>query len=171
MIELLKEELVHDIKNTAFTFADSIPTDDANPKVLHNVFDVGEEGNRERLARILDSAVEDCREMLYKFCKLEMTCGGFDSNEWEECIGSPCNKEIAYYLAMRMPNGYSKTSVHTLTVYIHDYIVYRSLYEWLMIVYTDGAENFLVLAEDKKQKIKDATNRTAGRSRIRLHPF
>ena len=40
-----------------------------------------------------------------------------------------------------------------------------------MIVYPDGADRFLAIAEDKKQKIKEASNRSAGRSRIVLHPF
>ena len=171
MIELLKKELVYDIKNTAYTYADSISSSVTHPHLIHNIYDVGEVGNRDKLARILDSAVEDCKEMLFRYTKMEMLGGGFDSNEWEECIGSPTNDEDAYYLAMRMPSGFSKTSVHTMTVYIHDYIVNQSLYEWLMIVYPDGADRFLALAEDKKQKIKDSSNRSAGRARIRLHPF
>ena len=80
--------------------------------------------------------------MLFRYTKMEMLGGGFDSNEWEECIGSPTNDEDAYYLAMRMPSGFSKTSVHTMMVYIHDYIVNQSLYEWLMIVYPDGADRY-----------------------------
>ena len=117
MIELEKKELIYDIKNTAFSFADSYASQkNMDAKQLKNVFDVSEEGNRDKLARILDSAVEDCREMLFRFTKVEMLCGGFDSNEWAECIGSPTNEEEAYYLALRMPNGFSKTSVHTMTV-------------------------------------------------------
>lgn len=171
MIELLKKELVYDIKNTAYTYADSISSSVADPPLIHNIYDVGEDGNRDKLARILDSAIEDCREMLFRYTKMEMLGGGFDSNEWEECIGSPTNDEDAYYLAMRMPSGFSKTSVHTMTVYLHDYIVNQCLYEWLMIVYPDGADRFWALAEDKKKKIKDASNRSAGRVRIALHPF
>lgn len=171
MVELTKDELVYDIKNTAFAFADSVQTDSADPHALHNVFDIAEDGNRDKLARILDSAVEDCREMLFRYTKVEMTGGGFDSNEWEECVGAPCNDEDAYYLAMRMPMGFSKTSVHTMTVYIHDYIVNQALYEWLMVVYPSGADRFWALAEEKRKKIKEASNRTSGRSRIRLHPF
>lgn len=171
MIEMQKDELVFDIKNTAYSFADSQRNASVDEHSLHQVFDVGEDGNRDKLARLLDSAVEDCKEFLFRFCKLEMKGSGFDSNEWEECIGSPTNEEEAYYIALRMPQGFSKTSIHTMTTYLHDYIVYQSLYEWLMIVYPDGAERFLTLAEEKKQKIKDAANRSAGRSRIRLHPF
>ncbi len=146
MMELLKSELVYDIKNTAYSFADSQRKDNVDEHTLHQVFDVGEDGNRDKLARILDSAVEDCREVLFRFCKMYMRGSGFDSNEWEECIGSPTNEEEAYYIAMMMPNGFSKTSVHTLTVYVHDYIVNQSLYEWMMLVYPDGAERFKVLA-------------------------
>lgn len=171
MIEMIKDELVFDIKNTAYSFADSQRTPDVDEHTLHQVFDVAEDGNRDKLARILDSAVEDCRELLYRFTKVEMLGGGFDSNEWEECVGAPCNHEHAYYLAMRMPQGFSKTSVHTMTVYIHDYIVNQALYEWLMIVYPSGADRFWALKEEKKQKIKDASNRSARRCRISLHPF
>ena len=171
MIELLKKELVFDIKNTAAVYADSISSSVADSHSIHNIYDVGEDGNRDKLARILDSAVEDCNEMLFRYTKMKMLGGGFDSNEWEECIGSPTNEEEAYYLAMRIPQGFSKTSVHTMTVYIHDYIVNQCLYEWLMIAYPDGADRFLALAEDKKQKIKEASNRSAGMARISLHPF
>lgn len=171
MVEMVKQELLYDIKNTAYIFGDSQKKADTDTHTLHNIFDVGEEGNRDKLARILDSAVEDCREMLFRFAKDEMRGGGFDSNEWEECVGSPCNEEEAYYLAMMMPSGFSSTTVHTMTVYIHDYIVNQSLYEWMVLVYPDGAEQFKLLAEEKRQKIKDASNRSANHARIRLHPF
>lgn len=171
MVEMQKCELVFDIKNTAYAFADSISSQVEDGHDIHQIFDVGEDGNRDKLARILDSCVEDVREMLFRFTKMELLEGGFDSNEWEECVGSPTNEEESYYLAMRMPKGFSKTSVHTMTVYIHDYIVNQSLYEWLMIVYPSGADRFWALAEEKKKKIKEASNRSAGRNRIVLHPF
>lgn len=171
MIELRKQEIVYDIKNTAYIFADSQTRQDTEPHSLHNVFDVAEAGNMDRLARILDSAVEDCREMLYRFCKVDMRGGGFDTNEWEECAGSPTNNEEAYYLVMVVPENFSASSVHTMTVYIHDFLVYQSLYEWMSLVYPDGAEQFKLLAEEKKQKYKDASIRTMGHARIRLHPF
>lgn len=171
MIELQKKELVFDIKNTAYVYADSISSSVEDLHLIHNVYDVGEDGNRDKLARILDSAVEDCKEMLFRYTKMEMLGGGFDSNEWEECVGSPTNDEDAYYLAMRMPSGFSKTSVHTMMVYIHNYIVYYCLYEWLMLVYPDGADRLWELADENKKKIKDASYRSAGRARIALHPF
>lgn len=171
MIEMQKSELVFSIKNKAYIFADTVSSNVKDPHELHNVYDVAEDGNRDELARILDASVEDCVELLFRFTKNQMNGGGFDSNEWEECIGSPTNEEDAYYIAMNVPDGFSSTSIHTMTVYIHDYIVYKSLYEWMVLVYPDGADRFNLLAEEKKKKIKDASNRSAGRARIRLHPF
>lgn len=171
MVEMRKDELVFDIKNTAYIYADSNVRADTDLHTLHNVFDIGEDGNRDKLARILDAAVEDCREVIFRYTKRNMSYGGFDSNEWEECIGSPTNDEEAYYLSMTMPRDFSSTSIHTLAVYIHDYIVNQSLYEWMLLAYPNGAENFKVLAEEKKQKIKEASNHSAGHLRIRLHPF
>ncbi len=171
MMELIKNELVFDIKNTAYIFADSYGRTNEETTRLKNVFDIGEEGNLDKLARVLDSAVEDCREMLFRFTKSEMTNGGFDSNEWEECLGSPANEEEAYYLTMVMPQDFSKTSVHTLTVYVHGYIVNQCLYEWMMLIMPDLADRFKILAEEKKQKLENASIRSASRCRIKLHPF
>ena len=67
MIELQKKELVFDIKNTAAAYADSISSSVEDSHLIHNIYDVGEDGNRDKLARILDSAVEDCKEMLFRY--------------------------------------------------------------------------------------------------------
>lgn len=171
MIELQKEELLFDIKNTAYTCADSISSSVEDSHAIHNLYDVVESGNRDKVARILDSAVEDCKEMLYRFTKTEMHRGYYDTDDWEECVGSPANEEESYYLAMMVPKDFSRTSAHTLTVYVHDFIVNQALYEWAMLVYPDVADRFWALAEDKRKKIKEASNHSTGRSRIKLHPF
>jgi len=171
MVELQKEELVFDIKNTAYIFADSYIGSDISEKQLKNAFDIGEEGNRDKLARILDSAVEDCREMLFRFTKMEMMGGGFESDEWEECIGSPTNDEDAYYLAMVIPDGFARTSLHAIAVYLHDYIVNECMYEWMMLILPEAADRFWAIAEEKKKKLKEASNRTTRKTRIVLHPF
>lgn len=171
LIELIKDELVYDIKNTAYSFADSNIKSDTDNHELHNVFDVGENGNMDKLARILDSAVEDCKEVLYRYTKASMNGGGYETDDWDECVGDPCNDEDSYMLEMQVPTDFSQTSVHAMMVYIHDYVVYQSLYEWMLIVYPGGAEQFKVLAEEKKRKILSSTNHTSGKARIRLHPF
>lgn len=168
-IELIKEELVYDIKNTAYTYADSIVVQDPHQK--HNIFDVGEDGNRDKIARLMDVAVEDCRELLFAFTKQNVLGGEFSTNDWDECEGSPESDLDAYYLGLTVPPSWSHTSANTLAVYAHDYIVNKVMYDWLMIVYPDGATQFATLASEVAEKIKQAANRDVGRKRIRLHPF
>lgn len=169
VIDLLKGEIVYDVRNTAYIYADTINVDDPHRK--HNIYDIGEEGNRDKLARIMDVAVEDCREMLYRFTKTCLERIGYDSNEWEECVGSPENDEEGYSLTLLVPSNFSDTSVHTIGVYVHNYVVNRIMYQWLMLVYPEGAESFAVLAAELESKIRDASNRSMGRTRIKLHPF
>ena len=167
MMELQKKELVFDIANTAYVFADALSVDDLHIK--HNIIDVAQDGNRDKLARILDEAVEDCRETLFDLGKGYVDVGWYDSNEWENCVGSPTNEEESYYLQMFAPRSFSPNSLHTLTVYAHNFIVYKTMADWLTIVYPNGAEQFLSLAEEKKDKLLRAANRGGGQIRIKPH--
>ena len=45
MIELQKKELVFDIKNTAAAYADSISSSVEDAHLIHNIYDVCEDGN------------------------------------------------------------------------------------------------------------------------------
>lgn len=167
MMELQKKELVYDVANTTYTFADALSVEDVHEK--HNIMDVAQEGNRDKLARILDEAVEDCREVLYSLGKGHVDGSWYETNEWEDCVGSPTNDEESYYLKMFAPRSFSPSSLHTLTVYAHNYIVNKSVSDWLAIVYPKGAEQFLVLAEEKKDKLLHAANRGSGQLRIKPH--
>lgn len=168
-MELQKNELVFDVANTTYTFADSLGTEDVHEK--HNIMDVAQDGNRDKLARILDEAVEDCREVLYNFGKGYVGGSWYETNEWEDCVGSPTNEEEAYYLQMFVPSTFSSNSIHTITIYAHNYIVNKSVADWLMVVYPKGAEQFTLLAEKTKEKLLHAANRGSGQIRITPHWF
>ena len=171
MIELRKDELLYDIKNTAYVFADSRKDDDKEPHGLHNIYDVCEDGNIDKVARLMDSAVEDCKELLFSMTRAKATSGGFVSDEWEEVTGSPCNDEDCYYLALRVPWSFSATSARSMMVYAHEYIVNRVLYKWMLLAYSDGAQTFGMLAEHARESLKTAAGRTALPVRIRKSLF
>lgn len=166
MMELMKSELVYDVANTAYTFADALNLDDEHER--KSIIDVAQDGNRDKLARILDEAVEDCRETLYTFGKGHVDGSWYETDEWEDCVGSPTSDEESYYLKMFAPRYFSTTSLHTMMVYAHNYIVNKAVSDWLMVVYPKGAEQFLVLANDTKDKLLRAANR--GGSNIRIKP-
>lgn len=172
ILELDKKELVYDIKNTAFIFAHSL-SEEVSDVAKHNVYEVGEEGNRDKVARLLDEAVEDCREMLFMLTRVHCTSHDLveDSDAWEKCVGAPKNEMDCYYLYMIFPYLASHTTLHTLAVYVHNYIVNKVMYQWMLLAYPSGAENFAVMVSDLEERIKKAATRPAGRSRIVPHMF
>lgn len=166
MMELQKGELVFDVANTTYTFADALSDDEVRDK--NKIIDVAQDGNRDKLARILDEAVEDCRETLYNLGKGHVDGSWYETDEWDECVGSPINDEESYYLKMFAPRYFTTSSLHTMTVYAHNYIVNKAVADWLMMVYPKGTEQFLALANDTKEKLLRSANR--GSSQIRIKP-
>lgn len=170
MIELHKDELVHDVKNTAYIVANSLEGQGVDNARLHNLYDVGEDGNREKLARMLDSAVEDCKERLFHYTRRLGRCA-FASDEWEEVTGSPENDDEAYYLCLNTADNVSATSIRTMAVYAHDYVVYNVLKEWAVLVYPDVAERMAALAAKSDEKLKEASLKVVLTPKIRLSTF
>lgn len=172
LIELEKKELVYDIKNTAFIFAHSLPGD-ISDQVKHNVYEIGEDGNRDKLARMLDEAVEDCREMLFTLTRRHAAGHEpmYESDAWEECVGAPGNDMDSYYINMVFPFLASRTALHTLGVYVHNYIVNTVLYNWMLLAYPSGTESFSVKTAELQEKIRKAVIRPSGRVRLVPHFF
>ena len=54
MIELQKSELIYDIRNTAYTYADSIRSGVDDSYFIHNIYDVAEDGNGDKLERSVE---------------------------------------------------------------------------------------------------------------------
>ena len=172
-MSFFREALLYDIKNVAYVTADIMPVDDDHQK--HQVFDVGEDGNVDRVTRIMNLAFAEVVEWLYRFTKLEVrkggkTCScskgsgvlaGYLDNEFEE--------PDEYVLMMRIPSNFSHTTLHLLKELIHEYIVCRVLEDWLSITDKADAEVWRVKREEVATKIK--TYRNMGKKvRISLHP-
>lgn len=105
VVELLKEELYGDIESAAYIYADSLPVDEKEGgHEKHNIYDIIQEGNMQTTARLLDQAVEDCKETLFALTKRKLQGSEFDTNEWRIMTGSPVNDQDAYYLAMIVPD-------------------------------------------------------------------
>ena len=65
-----RDQLLYDIKNAAYVESHVMPPDTEHAK--HMVADVGEEGNVDRVTRVLDLGVSMCREMLYPWAKKDI---------------------------------------------------------------------------------------------------
>lgn len=62
-----RSELIYDAENYSFVEGDIMKTDDAHAR--HQVFDIGQKGNIDRVTRVLNLAHAECVEMLFPIQK------------------------------------------------------------------------------------------------------
>lgn len=156
-----REELLYDIKNVAFVEGDVMRTENEHER--HQVIDIGEDGNIDRVTRMLDLAFARCVELCYPYSK-EPT--------WPETImDDVLNETETYVMRMRVPVDYSQTTVTLLERLIHELLVSRVLWDWMSITNRDAAAAWFQKMNDLEEQIKDALNAHIGRVRLTLTPF
>lgn len=160
-LEFLRTQLLYDIRNIAYVEGDVMPEE--NQHTRHQVQDIGEEGNIDRVTRLMDIAVAECVEMLYPYTKAEV-----DNSTYMDDILQETDR---YVVIMYVPDDFSKTTVTLLERYIHEFICYRVLADWFLITAPDLAQKWLGKQEAAEVSIKDALNARVGRVRKTQTPF
>jgi hypothetical protein len=113
--------------------ADVMKTDDDHQR--HQVFDVTQEGNVERVTRVLDLTFAEINELCYPFTKMNIDDGASDSDFY--------NEAYAYNIDMRLPDGFSETTFKLLKEYVHEMLVSRVLADWFSITYPEKSAVWL----------------------------
>ena len=156
-----REALLYDIKNYCYIEGDTMERQDEHAK--HQVFDVGETGNIDRVTRVLDLAFSNCVDICYPYTKKELCHHASRDNELEE--------EDEYVMKMSVPEGFSETSVTYLSKLIHELLVYKVMADWMSITKPESKANWQEKAEATEQEIMSMLNRRTGRVRRPLSPF
>lgn len=170
IVELRRDELAYDVRNTLYVYAKGQEAKGVDATKLALVHDVGEDGNKDKVARLLDMAVEDCREELYALTRREGR-EAYVSDSWEEVAGADENGEDGYLLPLTLPAGMSAQSIRSLAVYAHDYVVNTVAKQWLLMVYDAGAAQFAALAEEALRRMRRAAGKVARPRRIKMSVF
>lgn len=173
LIQLVKSELIFDIKNRAYRFAKGLKGDKIDEELKADIADICEKENIDDTARILDEVISDCRAMLLKFTKNNIPPGAnrYVSNEWEEAPGNPNNDED-YFFALKVPISFTVDVADSLLSYLHNYVVNKVIANYLMLLYPDGSALFTTMWQAEEEKIKSITSHfCTGRIRRSLHPF
>lgn len=118
-----RSQLLYDIKNIAYVEADVMPAEEEHRR--HQVFDIAEDGNVDRVTRVMDLAVDKCREMLFPLTK--SVVDNVESRD-DKLTETP-----VYYIYLSLPQSFSKTTLDYLAKLIHEFIVYTVLVDWLSI--------------------------------------
>lgn len=159
-----REQLLYDIKNLAYVEGDVLPDDAQHSK--HQVQDIGEEGNIDRVTRMLDLALAHCVEVLYPFSKVNVESGLVLNDNFTETA--------TYTVNLLVPDDFSDTTAKYLEQLIHNLLVYYVLADWMSIANVanpQSAANWAAKAQDLEDKIKSNLNARTGRVRKFQSPF
>lgn len=118
-----RSQLLYDIKNIAYVEADVMPAEEEHQR--HQVFDIAEDGNVDRVTRVMDLAVDKCKEILFPLTKSVV--------DEVESRDDNLKETQVYYIYLSLPQSFSKTTLDYLSKLIHEFIVYTVLVDWLSI--------------------------------------
>lgn len=156
-----RDALLYDIGNYAYIQGDAMPTADASAK--QKIIDLTQEGNIDRVTRILDLAHAACVEELFPYTKVVCDVEEERDNELIE--------SAEYVIIMAVPQDFSKTTINFIAKLIHEYMVYYVMADWLSLTYPAmsavWAEKLSMVAKD----IRTRLNARCGRVRRTQSPF
>lgn len=160
----LRDELLYDIKNYAYIEGHVWGED--SPEIRHarhTLIEIGEEGNVDRVNRILGLVHAAAVEMLYPYTKREPVEG----EEINDRMWTP----ERYRIEMEVPVGMSQTTLHLLCRLIHEFMVARVIYDWLSITHPEASRHWLEKAAEAEREIGNIRNRRRGVLRRPSYPF
>lgn len=159
ILKFLRSQLLYDIKNYAYVEGDVMGEEKQHAQ--HILVEIGEEGNVDRVSRILAVVHTAVIELLYPYTKQEPIEEVID-----DCLFAPDE----YIIELSVPTKMSRTTIHMLSRLIHEYMVYRVMADWLSITNPDAATNWLSKAERTEQEIKITKNQRGVFTRA-THPW
>lgn len=169
-----RDELLYDIKNVAYVIGDTTKTEREHDK--HQIIDIGEDGNVDRVTRILDLGIAHCAEVLYPYSKIPVveTARSAPQSamgaEYEMATDDVLEETPEYTISLLVPDDFSETTITYLERLIHELLVCWVLWDWLGVANADSQK-----WGDKMKGIEDMLTSTlngrCGRVRKTQTPF
>lgn len=156
-----RDQLLYDISNYAFVEGDIMGEDAEHAR--HQVRDIAEEGNVDRVTRVLNLAHDECVEQLYPYTDDEVD----DGEALDDVLESP----ERYTIVMHLPDGFAKSTLNLVRTLVHEYMVCRVLQDWLSITFPNAAPNWEQKMTSLKGKIHTALLSRKKTMRRKLKPF
>lgn len=153
-----REYLLYDIKNNCYIEGHVMV--DSPDELRHVVQDVGEEGNVDRVTRILDLAHADVTERLYPFTEREISHPVLDDHLRERPV---------YGIILNVPETFSQTTLNLLGKLIHELLTSTATAEWLSITNPQKAEIWREKGEKLIARINQIKSFRKDRLRIKPH--
>lgn len=129
----------------------------------HQVMDICEDGNVDRVTRVLDLAFADCVELCYSYTKHPVDDGTI--------LDDTLDEQAIYEMRLSVPEKFSFTTLNLLRSLIHELLVYKVLYDWTSITKPDSKTNWQEKIEDAEKEIQAILNTRIGRIRRTQTPW
>ena len=157
-----RAELIYDASNYSFVEADIMTEGDECRR--HQVFDIGQAGNVDRVTRVLNTAHAECVEMLYPYTKEEIP-------DEQEALDDVLKEPETYEIKLTLPETFSLTTLRLLEELMHEYLVCRVLADWMSITNPESEANWQRKFTTIREKIRTALVSRAKMTRRKLSPF
>lgn len=158
VVILKRDQLLYDIENNCFVEGHIMG--EGHDEIRHTVQDVGQEGNVNRVTRVLDLAHADIVERLYPFTQHEI---------YHPVVDDRLREKPVYGVFLNVPVTFSQTTLNLLGKLIHELLACTATADWLSITNPPKEDVWRRKVEaliKRINEIKDFRNR---RSRIRPH--
>ena len=140
-----RKQLLYDIMNYAYLESHLMEdSGDVSPHAAHLASEIGEDGNVDRVARILNVVMCGVTEMLYPYTKSEPV-----EEEMDDYLDAPDE----YVIEMRVPAEMSRSTVRLLCRLIHEYLVYKVMLDWMLMMNPAAAGAWQVRADAAEREI------------------
>lgn len=159
-LDFRKDELLYAIGTLAYNEAEAAQLPD---ETKHKVKDVQEDGNVDRIVKVIDLAFAQCVEALYPQTK---EC--IEPITW---IGNEANPNGVWTLPAYAPCDMSITTVRALKEHINEYLTARAMEDWMGVWVPAAARKYAEKAEVMMGEIHEAINRRVRRVRRTLSTF
>lgn len=156
-----RHEILDDLKQYSFVIGDILDTNDEHAR--HQIQDIAEDGNIDRVTRVMNLCISECREILFPYTKEDVDIAELRTNTLEAVE--------EYNIELLVPDNFSTTTVTLLEQLIHEFIVARIMADWMSITNKPETATWLEKADDALAKIRRCKNKRTGRIRRKMHPF
>ncbi|MGN0032447.1 MAG: hypothetical protein ACI358_01505 [Candidatus Limimorpha sp.] len=157
-----RQELIYDAANYSFVEGDIMKADDEHAR--HQVSDIAQKGNIDRVTRVLNLAHAECVEMLFPYTHEEIA-------DKQEALNDVLTSPEEYHIVLQLPNSFSFTTVKLLQNLIHEYLVCRVLADWMSITNPSSEANWERKFESLRSKIRTSLVSRTGKVKRKLKPF
>lgn len=159
-LEFNSEELLYDVKN--YVYIEGCVMGEKGERGGQMVQDAAEDGNLDRIMRVMDLSVAKCREILYPYACQPMR---------EATLSNRQRREDRYAIELEVPADFSQSTLELLERLIHEYIVSMAVADWLSITNEVKAQVWEMKAREAEREICGNLHTRIWRTRRRVHPF